>query len=169
VGLSSENPDVLGGLVEERDFEAAVHDGVVDVVGGDDLVIASGDERTEFDLEVSLFGARVHDIGDAKATSPLAGAVYVEVVVSDSEVAVSLKRVLSGVADARLVHACDVTGLLVPKAEVCLDVEVLLNAGVLAGTFVGASESGGREEGGESEGEHVSNYVVVVMYKLIND
>lgn len=100
VSIPRQDPNVLD-VVEAGKAKACVDNGVVVVVGLDDLVVARGDELAKLDFEVAVVLGWVNLKGLADATAPL-GRVLLILVVDDTDVAIVLERVLCGVADAIL-------------------------------------------------------------------
>ena len=130
VRLSGQNPDVLL-TGEGSKTDAAINHSVVIVISADDLVVASGDVRGEFDLEVTFILGRVNDKSVAKTTAPLV-LLGVPLVVEHTDVAVILERIVGCVADALFVPAVLVTDDFVPAAKEVINFEVLDDWRVLA-------------------------------------
>lgn len=152
-GGSGEDPDVLLGE-EGTEADAAVDDGVVLVVGADDLVVASGDVRNELDLEVALVLGGVHNEGVAETTAPDL-LVVVPLVVENADGAVVVQGVGGGVADAVLVGGVLVTDDFVPLTEESVKVEVLDNLGVLAAAGLHGGGGGTDKADGSDKGLHL--------------
>ena len=130
VRISGENPDVLD-VENTTETHACVDDGVAIVVGLKDLVVAGGHERNKLDLEVAVVVFGVDDEGLAGTTTPLALAVIV-VVVADADRTVVVECIGGSIANAGLVGAVLVSLVFVPRAQVGIEIEVLLDLGLLA-------------------------------------
>ena len=153
VGISGQDPDVLD-VVDVRHASASIDHGVAVVVSLDDFVVARGDEEAELDLEVALVFAWVNDGGlaDGRRVLPLT-LVFFILAVQDVDAAIVVHGVLSGVAfggaDGALKFAILVAAGLVPQAEVAVDVEVLLELGLLADASAGGLSKAGESESGD--------------------
>ena len=154
-----------------RHTGASIDDGVVVVIGLDDLVVASRDQRTELDLEVAFVLGWVNNGGPADGTVlPVTkiGAVFV---VEDVDAAVGIEGVSGEIADTGawggLKSALLVAAGLIPRAEVLVQIEVLLDLRLLASaSVVGLHEGSGGDSGNERL-EHESKEIDSCMKNFL--
>ena len=146
-----------------RHTGASIDDGVVVVVGLDDLVVASRDQRTKLDLQVAFILGWVNYGSPAnRAVLPVTkiGAVLV---VEDVDAAVRIKGVSGEIADTgawgSLKSALLVAAGLIPRAEVLVQIEVLLDLRRLASASVVGLHEGCSGNSGNERLEHESEEI----------
>ena len=97
LSISGKNPDILD-IVEATKTSACVDDGVGVVVGLNNLVISSRDERSKFDFKVAVVIVGINLEGLTDTATPFRR-VILPLIVNNSDVAIVSERVLSSVAD----------------------------------------------------------------------
>ena len=154
-----------------RQTSASIDDGVVVVIGLDDLVVASRDQRTELDLEIAFVFGWVNDGGPADGTVLPVTKICAVLVVEDVDAAVGIEGVSGEIAEtgARggLKSALLVAAGLIPSAEVLVQIEVLLDLRFLASaSVIGLREGSGGNSGNERL-EHESKVIDSCMKKFL--
>ena len=170
VGRSGQNPDVLN-VVNMRQTGASIDDGVVVVIGLDDLVVASRDQRTELDLEIAFILGWVNDGGPADGTVLPVTKICAVLVVEDVDAAVGIKGVSGEIADTGawggLKSALFVAAGLIPRAKVLAQIEILLDLRFLASASVMSLHEGSGGNSGNERLEHESKEIDSYMKKFL--